>query len=225
MSTESEANHFDHGEQWEDELIYGLRSQRNKWAAVAIVCLLIALFSVLSLLALVPLKTISPIVIEVDKATGRAEIQTIYDGDVHSLSTQEILSRYFINKYLIARESYDKNLDLEENYTLVQELSSAESFAAYAKRFATGHVDNPFSVYGDNRVKVKISSIGFLRGDAAMVKYSLIEQKKQGGDVETYYNAIIHYKFVNVPSLESARLKNPLGFKVEEFRRDIEIVK
>ncbi len=156
------------------------------------------------------MKTIAPIVVEVDKATGRAEIQTIYDGDVRNLSTQEILSRYFINKYVIARETYDRNLDLEENYNLVQELSSAESFAAYAKRFTTGHADNPFSVYGDNRVKVKVNSIGFLRGDAAMVKYSLTEQKKQEGDIEIYYNAISTFnKFVNVPSLESARLKNP----------------
>ncbi len=219
-----EAN-FKEGEEWDDELIHGLRSQRNMWMIVALVALAIALASVIAVAGLTPLKRVEPIVVEVDKATGKAEVTTTYNGDVSKMSVQEQLAKYFINKYLIARESHNPNLDLEENYVLVQELSEGVAFNIYTKRFTDGHTDNPFTRYGSNKVKVKISSISFLRGDTATVRYTLIEQKAQEADTEIHYIDILNYKFVNVPTEESARLKNPLGFKVTEYRSDIEIIK
>lgn len=225
MSTAISEVHLKQGEEWDDELIYALRSQRNIWMIVAVVSLAIALAAVLAVSALTPLKRVEPIVVEIDKATGKAEVTTTYDGDVSKLSVQEQLAKYFINKYLIARESHNPNLDLEDNYVLVQELSEGLAFNVYAKRFTDGHTDNPFTRYGSNRVKVKISSISFLRGDTATVRYTLIEQKAQEADTATHYIDILNYKFVNVPTEEAARLKNPLGFKVTEYRSDIEIIK
>lgn len=225
MSAAAPEVNFQHGQEWDDELIHGLRSQRNTWMIVGIVSLVIALVSVIAVVGLTPLKRVEPIVVEVDKATGKAEVTTTYDGDVTKLSVQEQLAKYFINKYLIARESHNPNLDLEDNYVLVQELSEGVAFGAYAKRFSDGHPDNPFARYGSNTVKVKISSISFLRGDTATVRYTLIEQKAQEADTQTHYIDILNYKFVNVPTEEAARLKNPLGFKVTEYRSDIEIVK
>lgn len=225
MTPAAPEDNFKEGEEWDDELIHGLRSQRNMWMIVALVALAIALASVIAVAGLTPLKRVEPIVVEVDKATGKTEITTTYDGDVSKLSVQEQLAKYFINKYLIARESYNPNLDLEDNYVLVQELSEGAAFNIYAKRFIDGHTDNPFTRYGSNKVKVKISYISFLRGDTATVRYKLIEQKSQEADTVVHYIDILNYKFVNVPTEEAARLKNPLGFKVTEYRSDLEIVK
>lgn len=225
MSAAAPEANFKEGEAWDDELIHGLRSQRNIWMIVAVVSLVIALAAVVAVAGLTPLKRVEPIVVEIDKATGKAEVTTTYDGDVSKLSVQEQLAKYFINKYLIARESHNPSLDLEDNYVLVQELSEGVAFNIYAKRFSDGHPDNPFTRYGNNKVKVKISSISFLRGDTATVRYTLIEQKAQEADTATHYIDILNYKFVNVPTEEAARLKNPLGFKVTEYRSDIEIIK
>ena len=224
MSDAALEAHFKQGEAWDDELIYALRSQRTIWMMVALISLTIALAAVIAVAGLTPLKRVEAIVVEIDKATGKAEVITTYDGDVSKLSVQEQLAKYFINKYLIARESHNPNLDLEDNYALIQALSEGVAFNTYAKRFTEGHTDNPFARYGNNKVKVKISSISFLRGDTATVRYKLIEQKTQEADTEIYYIDILNYKFVNVPTGEAARLKNPLGFKVTEYRSDLEII-
>jgi len=225
MNTAAQEEHLKAGEAWEDEIISGLRSQRNTWMVVAGVALAIALFAVIGVMGLTPLKSVEPIVIEVDKASGRAEVATTYKGDVTQLTVQEQLSKYFISKYLLARESHNPNLDLEENYVLVQELSEGVGFSTYAKRFSEGHPENPFSKYGSSTAEVEISSISFLRSDTATVRYTIVERKVQESDAVTHYIDILNYKFTNVPTSEAARLKNPLGFKVTEYRSDREIVK
>jgi type IV secretion system protein VirB8 len=225
MNSAAPDHYFEQAEDWDNELIRGLRSQRNIWMIVGLISLLIALMAVAAVVGLTPLKRVEPIVIEVDKASGKAEVATTYDGDVTQLSVQEQLAKYFINKYLVARESHNPNLDLEDNYVLVQELSEGAAFSNYAKRFTEDAPDNPFTRYGNNTARVKISSISFLRSDTATVRYTLIEEKGQEADKQTHFIDILNYKFVNVPTDEAARLKNPLGFKVTEYRSDIEIVK
>ena len=222
--SKAEEIHFSEGEKWEEDVIKNLRSQRNAMTIVSIISLIVALVAVFAIAALTPLKTVEPFVVEVDVKTGRAEVLSLYRGDVKTLSINEQLAKYFIGKYLVARESHNPNLDIEENYVLVQELSEGRGFNTYAKRFADEHPENPFSRYGENTAKVKIISISFLRGDTATIRYSITEQKTQEADLVTHYIDILNYKFTSVPTGEAARMKNPLGFKVTEYRTDQELL-
>lgn len=223
MGAANKQDYFQQGETWEAEVIQSLRSQRNAWVIVAIVALVLATVGVFAVMALTPLKRTEALIVEVDKASGKAEIVTAYDGDVRTISVKDQLAKYFINKYLVARESYFPTLDVEENYVLVQEFSEGAALNNYAKRFLADSPENPFIKYGSSTVKIKIVSISFLRDDTATVRYTLTVQKGQEADKVTSYIDILNYKFVNVPTEESARLKNPLGFKVTEYRSDIEI--
>lgn len=222
--TNNAEENFKAGESWEGEIINGLRSQRNILAVVAVLALAIALMAIIAVASLTPLKRVDPFVIEVDKSTGRAEVLSLYDGDIQTLSISEQLSKYFIGKYLVARESHNPNLDIEENYLLVQELAEGQGFNSYANRFIDGSPNNPFERYGANTARIEIASISFLRNDTATVRYSIIESRPQQGDTTTHYIDILNFKFTNVPNSEEARLKNPLGFKVTEFRTDQELL-
>jgi len=209
---------------WHTEVFLTLRRNYKIACIVAAISLLLACLSVFALAAIAPLKTVEPYVIEVDKATGEAKVLTEYKGDVQQLTIEKSLSKYFLNKYLIARESHDPKLDLEDNYRVVQNMSEGEAFRMYSKRFGTDHPDNPFTKYGDNTVEVEVRSISFLRSDTATIRYELV-QTTQENEIRTQWIDIVSFKYTNPPTTEQARLKNPLGFKVTEYRTDREVVK
>jgi type IV secretion system protein VirB8 len=212
--------YLEDAETWEDEVILGLKNQRNMLFIVTAISLVIGLFSVVAVIALTPLKTVVPFVIEVDKSTGSSKILTIYDGDVKKLSIEEQLSKYFIKKYLVARESFNPNLDLDENYLLVQGLSEGKAFDLYKKRFIEDSDDNIFVKYGSKSTSVGNVTTSFLRSDTAIVNYSLKIIDLKGTDEIKNYNDIVTFKYTNVPTTDEERTLNPLGFKITEFRTD-----
>src|SRR3954454_23033162 len=84
-----------------DELV---RARRAAWrvAAGATVLTVVALAAVI---ALVPLKRGDAFVLRVDNATGGVDVVTTLRDEKASYG--EVVDRYFLNKYVLARESYD----------------------------------------------------------------------------------------------------------------------
>lgn len=214
---------YDTSETWFEETVISLRSRLRVSYIIAGIALLVATVCAFAMAALAPLKTVVPYVIEVDKITGEAKVLKQYAGEVQQVEFKDVLSKYWINQYLIARESYNPKLDLEENYTKVQNLSEDKAFQMYAKRFADDHVDNPFKKYGDHRVEVEVKSISFLRSDTATVRYELLETMPNA-EVRTKWIDIVSFKYTKTPSVEKQMLENPLGFKVTEYRSDREVI-
>ena len=66
MNSSAPDHYFEQAEDWDDELIRGLRSQRNIWMIVGLISLLIALMAVAAVVGLTPLKRVEPIDIVVD---------------------------------------------------------------------------------------------------------------------------------------------------------------
>jgi len=220
----SEETYFNEAEEWHSEVILKQRSQLKIAYMIAGGALLLASLTVIALVSIVPLKTVVPYVIEVDKLTGEANVLKQYTGDAQKLSIEEVLSKYWINQYLIARESYSPKGDMEENYNKVRFLSEGKAFDAYSKRFADDSPDNPFKKYGDGRVAVVVQSISFLRKDTATIRYQLV-QTTADKEIRSHWIDVINYHYTNTPTDESQRLANPLGFKITEYRPDQEVVK
>lgn len=217
--------HLKAGEEWSQEVILSLRS-RNLWLCfVTGISLALAIACVVAIQAMLPLKTVEPYVIEVDKVTGESKVLKQYTGTIESTSIEEVLSKYWLNKYLIARESFNPKIDLEENYSQVESLSEPAAFMPYSNKFKDGAPGNPFSKYGVNHARVVVKTISFLRKDTATVRYELIEESSTGDVLKsTKWLDIITYKYTKTPATEKEALANPLGFKVIEYRTDAEVV-
>jgi type IV secretion system protein VirB8 len=219
----SESHYFQEADTWHSEIVLKQRSQLKIAYLIGAAALILAALCVIALVIITPLKTVTPYVIEVDKITGEAKVLNQYKGDVQNLTFEEVLSKFWINQYLIARESYSPNIDLEENYNKVRFLSEGKGFDMYAKRFGEDHPDNPFKKYGDSRVEIEVKSISFLRKDTATIRYELI-QTHADRETRSHWIDIVNYRYVNSPMTEAERLANPLGFKVTEYRSDREVV-
>lgn len=214
---------FTEAEDWHSETVLSLHSQVKIYKIVGIISLCLSFLAVFSLTQLIPLKKTIPYVIEVNKITGDAKVLKIYSGKIENISFEETLSKYWINQYLIARESYYPNLDIEENYLKVQHLSEGKAFSEYKKRFSDGNPKNPFVKYADDLVRVKVLSISFLRKDTATIRYDLIRSTKTTETITRWID-ILKFKYTKTPETEATMLENPLGFKITEYRIDSEMI-
>jgi len=216
--------YYQTAEDWHSEVVLKQRSQLKIAYVIAGLSLLLASLCAFAIASIAPIKSVVPYVIEVDRTTGEANVLKQYTGEIQKLSIEEVLSKYWINRYLIARESFSPKTDMEENYNTVRYLSEGKALDNYAKRFADDNPENPFKKYADGRVTVEVKSISFLRKDTATIRYELV-QTSTDKETRSHWIDVINYHYTNMPSDESQRLTNPLGFKVTEFRSDREVIK
>lgn len=217
--------HTKEGDEWAKEINLSLRSRLNKLSIGFGLAMILSIVCVATVWALIPLKTVEAFVVEVDKVTGETKVLKQYTGTIENTTLEEVLSKYWINQYMIARESYSPKLDIEENYAKVEALSEPNAFQVYAKRFTDEAPDNPFTKYKDNRVRVAVKTISFLRKDTATVRYELIEERQNGEAVKTSkLMDILQYKYTKTPTIEKDAFANPLGFKIIEYRTAQEVI-
>lgn len=222
--TSKKSDLYTAGDEWFAEVVLKQRRHTAVAYCIAVLGLFLATACAFAVAALSPMKTVVPYVIEVDHITGEARVLKQYAGDVEKLTIEEVLSKYWINQYLTAREAYSPKSDLEINFTKVKFLSEGKAFDNYARRFTDESPDNPFKRYGDSRVSVEVKSISFLSKETASVRYELIQSGTEK-ETRTYWVDVINYHYTNTPADEAQRLTNPLGFKVAEYRSDREVIK
>lgn len=200
--------------------------KNNKLLSVLLILSIIANASaVFALAVLLPLKTVVPYVIQVDKSTGNQEVLTSLTDK--SYSTSEAEDRANIARYIIAREGYVFDI-LQRNYDTVRQLSTDAAFESYKSLFEGS--DSLDKKYGDQVViDPRIISISLKKDDedgstSAIVRAEIIKKNVQKKTVETatvMINLSYRYDLEGVDS-DVARLNNPLGFQVNYYRRDIE---
>ena len=95
--------YFAESASWDhDRLLAANRSKRLAWLIAAVAGGL-AITGVTAVAMLVPLKTVAPYVITVDKATGASEITSQLSGE-NRVSYDEAVSKYFLADYVRNRE-------------------------------------------------------------------------------------------------------------------------
>lgn len=173
--------------------------------------------------ALAPLKTVEPIVIEVDKVTGETQVRKpVKEG---SLTQSEALKRYWLNKYVKARVTYDMQ-DFLERYNEVKMMSSIEEFARFEKAFDPKKKDSPYQKYGEKGLlTVKVKSISFLKPEVASIRIETTLDKPGEQDAAPVPQIITtSFTFTLNPKTQEERLENPLGFKATQWRIDSEVI-
>jgi type IV secretion system protein VirB8 len=194
-------------------------SRRRAWW-VAGAAILLALLEAVALVLLLPLKTVVPYTITVDRQTGYMEMAAgLKPG---SLSAEAAVVQAFLFQYVVARETFDVT-DLEDNY---QKVAAWTGGPARDEYIAAMQRSNPAAAQNAGQagtiVKTVVKSISMLSPSSALVRF---ETERHAGAAPVQrqpYAAIIAFRKTGAPPRMEARLLNPLALQVVSYRRDAE---
>ena len=114
--------------------------QRNFLAVITLVSLVGVIISVIAVSKISTSKSIEPFVIEIEEKTGITNvIRPLIKED---FSYNETLRRYFIMRYLNARETYDFNSFQHNYFKVVRLMSNKNVYSEFKKQV---YVQNPKS--------------------------------------------------------------------------------
>lgn len=198
------------------------RSRRRAWRIVWVLAT-IAVLEAFALIALVPLKTVVPYTILVDRQTGYT---TMLDpARPATFGSDEALKRSMLVQYVVGREGFSF-AQVRGDYRRVMSWSGGVARASYARDMAATNPDSPVARYGRNtQVEIYPKSVSDLADGSAMVRFDLVETGQDGrASAPIPYAAVVTYRFQPRAMSVEERFINPLGFEVTRYRRDPEAV-
>lgn len=210
--------YYERGGSWGEDRHASLKRSRKIAWAVASVAALVALVEALALYQLMPLKTVEPYTILVDKQTGY--VQALKPLQASEVQANTALTQSFLVQYVLAREGFDIDT-LQTNYKKVA-LSSAES--ARTQYVAGMQASNANSLLArlprTTIIEARVKSVTPMAGNAALVRFDTV-QKDGNGQVHPAqpWVATIRYRYSNGAMSIEDRFVNPLGFQVIRYTR------
>lgn len=218
--TETET-YYATAQSWADERVTAERRLRKLAWTVAASLGAIALLLAIALVLLVPLKSVQPYVVTVDRQSGAVEIATTLQDS--KLSENEAVIQAELANYVRTRETFDAT-DLATNYRRVQLRSSGDVRSAYVALMAAGNPNSPLRTLspGDT-VKVRIKSVSILSRGAGLVRFDAERSSADGRITDSRpYVSAISFGFNGRPLRLEDRFDNPIGFVATRYRRDAE---
>ncbi|UWR62805.1 virB8 family protein [Phaeobacter inhibens] len=202
---------------FEDEVFFNIRKQRNIFAWLCLLCLLIALASVSALVAALPFKEIRPYVVMVDRQTGMAE--QITATRPANLAERDAVREAELVRYVTDRETYDP-ADNAERIPVVLQTSDGQAADSLRALWNASNEDFPPDRYGRTvLIEVEVRNINQLDDSTAQVRFTRRLERPGETPIERSFVATVGYEFR--PRVER-RLedvwRNPLGFTVTNYR-------
>ena len=196
------------------------RSRRTAWIVAAIAAV-IALLLAIALVILLPLKTVEPYTLLVDRETGYVEELAPLERQV--IAPDAALTRSFLVQYVIARESFDID-NLSEDYRKVTLWSAGDARQAYMAGVQVSNPLSPLATYPRRTlVRVEVRSVSSLGADRSLVRFSTIRQDPGAQPMPPmHWAAIVFYRYTGAEMSAADRMLNPLGFQVNRYRKDAE---
>lgn len=196
------------------------RSRRIAWL-IAGVAIGVAIVEALVLIAMLPLKTVVPYTIMVDRNTGFAQI--LRGQEIPSVKAESALTQSLLSQYVVARETFDIN-SIQAQYNKVALWSADDAKREYLALMPAGNPDSPINRYRRTTVvDAEVESVTPISPDSALVRF-YTERHDQGQVVgqRAYWVSLLRFRFSGEPMSIENRLDNPLGFQVIHYRRDQE---
>lgn len=196
------------------------RSRRVAWI-IAGVTSVIALLLAIALVVLLPLKTVVPYTLLVDRQTGHVEELAPLDEAVVAPDTA--LTRSFLAQYVIARESYDP-VNVQRDYRKTALWSAGDARTRYIAGMSASDPASPMAIHADgSTLSAEIKSVSSLSRDSALVRF-VTRRTDRSGQVGApeHWASVINFRFSQAEMSADDRLLNPLGFQVTRYRRDQE---
>lgn len=197
-------------------------SRRVAWVAAGVFAG-IALLEAIALILLLPLKTVVPYTLLVDRHTGYVE--ALKPLERKTIAPDTALIRSFLVQYVIARESFDAD-SIKDSYRKVALWSAGGARARYVSETQASNPRSALATLPRKAiVEVQIRSVSSLGKDSALVRFSTI-RTDPGAQAEQpqYWASVIKYRFSGAEMRAEDRLTNPLGFQVVRYQRDAEML-
>ncbi len=115
---------------WYEERYDRTVVQRNLLFILLLIFVTLSIVSVISAAIIINAKSFDPFVVQIDDTTGMAKIVNPVSAEI--LDGNEALAKYFIKKYLIARETYNP-VDFDTEARKVVRLFSSSNI--WSKKF------------------------------------------------------------------------------------------
>ena len=213
--------YFEEARRWDQDRVQAAnRSKKLAWTVAAIASGL-AVASIAAVAALAPLKTVEPFVVRVNQTTGAVDVMTGLKGS-RDVTYDEAVSKFFLGQYVRAREGFLPPA-AEENFKFVSIMSTPEEQQRWADFYRSTNAGSPQATLGpDGVATVAIRNIAFINDKVANVRFTRTVRKAQEVQSSDWI-ATLTFSYTQAPMLESDRLRNPLGFQVQNYRADPEI--
>lgn len=216
--TASKDAYYERAQSWATDREAALRTSRKAAWIVAGIAAGIAALEAVALAALVPLKTVEPYTLLVDRHTGF--VQKLDAGE-QGIKPDEALTQSLLAQYVIAREGFDIS-SVKGDYRRVALWSTDAARRDYLALMPTSNPESPFNRLPRGTVlTVTVKSVSPVEPGAAMVRF---ETRRSDQPSTAAYVAVIRYRYSGAPMAIEDRLINPLGFQVVKYRRDQEAV-
>ncbi|WP_455481898.1 virB8 family protein [Bartonella sp. B35(2025)] len=197
-----------------------IKSRRTAWrvaGAVGVLGFLGIMCGVVGFSQPIP----APLVLRVDNTTGAVDVVSVMRE--HETSYGEVVDKYWLNQYVLNRETYDYDT-IQLNYDTAALLSAPTVQQEFYKIYEGENARDQI-LSNRARIVVKVRSIQPNGLGSATVRFTT-QQHNSNGTIEPKQHQIatIGYTYVSVPMKSSDRLLNPLGFQVTSYRADPEIL-
>ena len=198
------------------------RSERRAWKITAS-ALLIAILSTASLALVMPIKQVIPYLITVDRISGQNEVVSLAANQPATLRVIE--AKYWVGQYVRTRERIDRSW-METDFSSVIRWSGKSEAQNYATSIAaTLALDRQGKHMVETRVD--ILSIGLIDDTHAVVRFLRSPLPASGAAPATSTRGTATLVFLINPMLvgrERDLIDNPLGFRVESYRVDNDLI-
>ena len=206
---------------WNQDRLQSKRSvQRIGWWIAAITGP-IAILEAIALVLLVPLKTVEPYTLMVDRTTGY--VQALKPLDQAKIQPDAALTQSFLAQYVIARESFDI-ATLNPNYRKVALFSAEGARSSYLQLMQASNPRNPLVTYPRTSVvDVRVKSVSPVGPNTVLVRFDTVRTDSGAQPAPpSPWVAVMRYRYSAEPMTLDDRLVNPLGFQVTSYRKDPE---
>lgn len=206
---------------WNRDRVQSMRtSHRIAWA-IAAAAALIALLEAIALALLMPLKTVQPYTLMVDRTTGY--VQALKPLDQATITPDAALTQSFLVQYVLAREGFDM-ATLNANYRKVGLFSADAARTSYVQQMQVSNPGSPLVLYPRTTiVDARVKSVSPIGRNAALVRFDTMRSDAGAQPRLTgSWVAVVRYRFSNAAMSVEDRFVNPLGFQVTGYRKDPE---
>ncbi|RRS01171.1 hypothetical protein EIP75_21590 [Aquabacterium soli] len=213
---------FSKGADWEATRLSDLVKSRNlawTFAGMMGLCLVVAL---IALAMLTPLRRTVPYLVKQDAQTGNIEVLQAFDNRV--IGNQELLNKYWARRYVVSREQYNWYL-VANDYDSVAAMTDPAIFNEYGSQFVGDKgLDKLFGDFTERRIKILSVAPSPTNAQQMVVRFERTTVSK-GNVVEapTVFVANMTFRYnPNAYASESELIRNPMGYQVFSYRRDVE---
>lgn len=206
---------------WAEDRQDELRKSRKTAWLIAVIASVVALLLALALIVLLPLKTVEPYVLSVEKQTGF--VQALEPLNPERLSGDAALTQSFLTQYVIAREGFNAD-SLQSDYRKVSLWSADTARSTYIASQQASNPESPLARYPRSTViETTVKSVSPMGPNVAMVRFNT-QRRDAGGQLQPpqAWVAVIRYRYSGEPMRIEDRLLNPLGFEVLRYQRNAE---